>query len=48
MVKNRFMRVLVMFDLPVTLDRHKKAYRKFRKWLIETGFISYNICQKFT
>lgn len=39
MVKNRFMRVLVMFDLPVTLDRHKKAYRKFRKWLIETGFI---------
>lgn len=33
------MRVIVMFDLPVTTARNRKEYRKFRKYLIENGFI---------
>ncbi|NCB01798.1 MAG: CRISPR-associated endonuclease Cas2 [Spirochaetia bacterium] len=33
------MRVIVMFDLPVTTSKHMRTYRLFRKWLIETGFV---------
>ena len=33
------MRVLVFFDLPVDTLEHKRAYRKFRKFLIEKGFL---------
>ncbi len=33
------MRVIVMFDLPVLTRPQRKAYRKFRKWLIGTGFV---------
>ena len=35
----RFMRVLVMFDLPTDTSTHKKAYRDFRKFLLVNGFI---------
>lgn len=35
----RFMRVIVMFDLPVTTSTNRRDYRLFRKHLIETGFI---------
>lgn len=48
MEKFRFMRVIVMFDLPVVTQEEKKAYRYFRKWLIEDGFImmQYSIYSK--
>lgn len=39
MSRKRFMRVIVMFDLPVSSSKQRKTYRLFRKWLIETGFI---------
>lgn len=35
----RFMRIIVMFDLPVLTSQEKKEYRKFRKFLISNGFI---------
>lgn len=35
----RFMRVFVIFDLPIGTAAERKAYRKFRKYLIKTGFI---------
>ncbi len=34
----RFMRVMVMFDLPVESSANRKAYRVFRKFLLSTGF----------
>lgn len=34
----RYMRVLVMFDLPVATSADRKAYRTFRKFLLSTGF----------
>ena len=33
------MRVLVMFDLPILTTAQQRTYRRFRKWLIVTGFI---------
>jgi CRISPR-associated protein Cas2 len=33
------MRVIVFFDLPVTTSEHRKAYRKFRNYLIKNGFM---------
>lgn len=35
----RFMRILVMFDLPVTTPADRKEYTKFRKYLIKSGFL---------
>lgn len=35
----RFMRVFVFFDLPVLTQKDRRAYRKFRKFLINSGFI---------
>lgn len=35
----RFMRVLVMFDLPTEISLQRRNYRKFRKTLIKNGFI---------
>lgn len=35
----RFMRVIVMFDLPMLSSQEKKEYRRFRKFLISNGFI---------
>ena len=33
------MRVFVFFDLPVITSADRKAYRKFHKFLIQSGFI---------
>lgn len=33
------MRVLVFFDLPILTDMERREYRKFRKYLIKSGFI---------
>ena len=33
------MRVFVIFDLPVGTSAERKAYRKFRRYLIKAGFI---------
>ncbi len=35
----RFMRVIVFFDLPVETSAERRAYSKFRKFLIKSGFI---------
>lgn len=35
----RFMRVIVMFDLPSTSLEEMREYRKFRGYLIKTGFM---------
>lgn len=35
----RFMRILVMFDLPVITSSERKEYTRFRKYLIKSGFI---------
>ena len=35
----RFMRILVMFDLPTETSEERRDYRKFRKNLIKNGFI---------
>lgn len=33
------MRILVMFDLPVTTSKARSEYQKFRKYLIKSGFL---------
>ncbi|MGX7447012.1 CRISPR-associated endonuclease Cas2 [Dolosigranulum pigrum] len=35
----RFMRILVLFDLPMLTSQDKKEYRQFRKFLLTNGFI---------
>ena len=35
----RFMRYMVLFDLPTLTAEDRKNYRKFRKALIKNGFI---------
>lgn len=35
----RYMRVLVLFDLPVTTLTNRREYTRFRKHLIQSGFI---------
>lgn len=35
---NRFMRIIVLFDLPVSTSKLRKEYTKFRKFLIQDGF----------
>lgn len=35
----RYMRLLLMFDLPTTSIADKKEYRRFRKFLLSEGFI---------
>ncbi len=35
----RFMRLFVMFDLPTLSAAERKAYRKFRMYLVKNGFI---------
>lgn len=34
----RIMRILVMFDLPFNTSSDRREYRRFRKYLITTGF----------
>ena len=36
---NRFMRVIVMFDLPVVTEKERKIATKFRKFLLDDGYI---------
>lgn len=33
------MRVIVMFDLPITTDSGRRDYTRFRKYLIKSGYI---------
>ena len=33
------MRVIVMFDLPVDTREQRRAYRRYRTWLIKSGFV---------
>ena len=35
----RFMRVMVLFDLPTITEKNRAEYRKFHKFLIQEGFI---------
>lgn len=35
----RYMRVMVMFDLPVLTEQERRQYRIFRKYLIKNGFL---------
>lgn len=37
-MNQRFMRVIVFFDLPVITSENRKNYRRFRKKLIMNGF----------
>lgn len=36
---NRFMRIIVMFDLPVVTEKERKVATKFRKFLLDDGYI---------
>lgn len=36
---NRFMRVIVFFDLPMVNAAERNVYNKFRKFLIKDGFM---------
>ena len=47
---NRSMRIIVFFDLPVTTDKDKKEYTKFRKYLITDGYdmLQYSIYSRIT
>ena len=33
------MRILVLFDLPITTLKNKRSYRDFRKYLLKNGFM---------
>lgn len=35
----RYMRVIVMFDLPTTTSENIREYTRFRKYLIKSGFM---------
>ena len=35
----RFMRMVLMFDMPTQTADERKVYRQFRKFLISEGFI---------
>ena len=36
---NRYMRIIVMFDLPTITDKDKKIAQKFRNFLLDDGYI---------
>lgn len=38
-MNNRFMRVIVFFDLPMTTVEERRVYTRFRKNLLREGFI---------
>lgn len=50
MSEGRMMRLLVMFDLPVATKGQRKAYAKFRNFLLENGFsmLQYSIYLRIT
>lgn len=35
----RYMRVIVMFDLPVMTSAQRREYTRFRKFLLKSGFV---------
>lgn len=35
----RFMRLIVFFDLPIESSAQKREYRRFRKFLLRSGFV---------
>ena len=35
----KYMRVLVMFDLPTLTQKNMRDYRQFRKYLLKSGFL---------
>ena len=35
---NKFMRLMVFFDLPVVKDKDRKAAAKFRRFLLKDGY----------
>ena len=35
----RYMRIIVMFDLPTLTNTDKREYTRFRKYLIKSGFL---------
>lgn len=45
----RIMRLIILFDLPVETEEQKKEYRRFRKFLLKTGFfmIQYSVYTRF-
>ena len=36
---NRYMRLSVLFDLPVITEKERKTYQKFRNFLLKDGYI---------
>lgn len=38
-MRYRVMRLMIMFDLPVLTSENRRNYRKFRKALINEGFL---------
>ena len=34
----RYMRIMVLFDLPVLTEKQRRDYREFRKYLFKAGF----------
>ena len=34
----RYMRIMVLFDLPVLPEKQRRDYREFRKYLLKAGF----------
>lgn len=36
---SKFMRIIVMFDLPMVTEKEKRTATKFRKYLLDDGFI---------
>ncbi len=36
---SRFMRIVLFFDLPTTTAANRREYSKFRKYLIESGYL---------
>ncbi len=51
MYEVRFMRLLVLFDLPTKTKKDRKNYTKFRKFLLQNGFfmiqfsVYYRVCK---
>lgn len=35
----RFMRIMILFDLPVVTNEDLRTYRQFRRFLLKSGFI---------
>ena len=34
-----FMRLILMFDLPIVTKKQKRIYANFRKWLLQRGYL---------